>query len=180
MIGAHTFFTENHNNKNCVAWDHKRISVKTAYFSSSYLDQTFKNKRNTCQQKFLIRIHKYTILLLLTKMSRAHRGQARSEIQNLLKEKKVVVISKSSCPYCKMAKQVLAKYEIPEAIIEIREIDDDPQGDNIQNVMQELTGARTVPRIFIGGKCIGGGDEIMTMHNNGELEELLRSNAALI
>ena len=132
-------------------------------------------------QKILITIHRYTIFLRLTKMSRAGRGLVRSQIQKLLKEKKVVVISKSDCPYCNMAKQVLAKYDIPGAIMEITEIDDGQHdGDNIQNVMQELTGARTVPRIFIGGNCIGGGDEIMTMHNNGELEELLRSNAALI
>ena len=132
-------------------------------------------------QKFLIIINRYTIFLRLTKMSRAGRGLVKAQIQKLLKEKKVVVISKSDCPYCSMAKQVLAKYDIPGAIMEITEIDDGQHdGDNIQNVMQELTGARTVPRIFIGGNCIGGGDEIMTMHNNGELEELLRSNAALI
>ena len=101
------------------------------------------------------------------------------EIDNLLKEKKVVVISKSYCPYCKKAKQVLAKYNIPQECIEIREIDSDPNCDEIQNYMKVLTGARSVPRVFIGGKCIGGGDETSSLHENGQLGKLLKDVGAL-
>ena len=32
--------------------------------------------------------------------------------------------------------------------------------------MKQLTGARSVPRVFIDGKCIGGGDETMAAHRN--------------
>jgi len=32
--------------------------------------------------------------------------------------------------------------------------------------MSEITGARSVPRVFIGGKFYGGGDEMMNMHRN--------------
>ena len=103
----------------------------------------------------------------------------RSEIDSLLKEKKVVVISKSYCPFCKKAKQVLAKYNIPKECIEIRELDSDPNGEEIQRYMMELTGARSVPRVFIGGKCIGGGDETQAMHNKGKLEPLLKSVGAI-
>ena len=103
----------------------------------------------------------------------------KSELDNLIKEKKVVVISKSYCPYCKKAKQVLAKYNIPAECIEIREIDSDPNGEEIQNYMRALTGARSVPRVFIGGKCIGGGDETQALHNKGQLEPLLKSVGAI-
>lgn len=103
----------------------------------------------------------------------------KSEIDNLLKEKKVVVISKSYCPYCKMTKQVLAKYNIPKECIEIREIDSDSNYEEIQNYMMALTGARSVPRVFIGGKCIGGGDETQSLHNKGQLEPLLKSVGAI-
>merc|ERR1712223_763534 len=75
------------------------------------------------------------------------------------KDRKVVVISKSYCPFCKKAKQVLAIYNIPKECIEIREIENDPNCEEIQRYMMELTGGRSVPRVFIGGKCIGGGDE---------------------
>jgi len=103
----------------------------------------------------------------------------RAEIDNLLKEKKVVVISKSYCPFCKKAKQVLAKYNIPKECIEIKEIENDPNCEEIQKYMMELTGGRSVPRVFIGGKCIGGGDETQSMHNKGKLEPLLKSVGAL-
>ena len=103
----------------------------------------------------------------------------KSEIGSLVKEKKVVVISKSHCPYCKKAKQMLAQYNIPKEYIAIREIDSDPNCEEIQNYMKGLTGERSVPRVFIGGKCIGGADETSSLHNKGQLEGLLRDAGAL-
>ena len=103
----------------------------------------------------------------------------RSRIDNLLKEKKVVVISKSYCPFCKKAKQVLAKYNIPKENIEILEIESDSDCEEIQKYMQVLTGGRSVPRVFIGGKCIGGGDETQALHNKGKLEPLLKGVGAV-
>ena len=103
----------------------------------------------------------------------------RSKIDNLLKEKKVVVISKSYCPFCRKAKQVLAKYNIPKECIEILEIESDSDCEEIQQYMQALTGGRSVPRVFVGGKFIGGGDETQALHNKGQLEPLLKSVGAI-
>ena len=103
----------------------------------------------------------------------------KEKIDALLQEKKVVVVSKSYCPFCKKAKQVLAKYNIPKEDIAILEIENDSSCEEIQQYMQALTGGRSVPRVFIGGKCIGGGDETMALHNKGKLEPLLRSVGAL-
>ena len=36
--------------------------------------------------------------------------------------------------------------------------------------MKALTGARSVPRVFIDGKCIGGGDETMAAHRNNIIQ----------
>ena len=103
----------------------------------------------------------------------------KEKIDALLQEKKVVVISKSYCPFCKKAKQVLAKYNIPKEDIAILEIENDSSCEEIQKYMQVLTGGRSVPRVFIGGKCIGGGDETMALHNKGKLEPLLKNVGAL-
>ena len=105
-------------------------------------------------------------------------SSVKSKIDNLLKEKKVVVISKSYCPYCTKAKQALAEYQILPECIEILEIDNDSDCDEIQNYMKALTGARSVPRVFIGGKCIGGGDETASMHKNGKLGKMLKEVGA--
>ena len=45
--------------------------------------------------------------------------------------------------------------------------------------MKQLTGGRSVPRVFIGGKCIGGGDETDAAHRSGKLQGMLESAGAL-
>ena len=35
-----------------------------------------------------------------------------------------------------------------------------------QAYMKQLTGASSVPRVFIGGSCIGGGDETAAAHRS--------------
>ena len=36
----------------------------------------------------------------------------------------------------------------------------------LQAYMKQLTGASSVPRVFIGGSCIGGGDETSAAHRS--------------
>jgi glutaredoxin 3 len=42
-----------------------------------------------------------------------------------------------------------------------------------------MTGADTVPRVFIGGECIGGGDDTEKLEKKGELEKKLKQVGAL-
>lgn len=58
----------------------------------------------------------------------------------------------------------------------IAQLDNLPVGDNIidiQDALYEVTGARSVPRVFVGGKFIGGGDDTAAKAANGELKQLL-------
>ena len=90
--------------------------------------------------------------------------------------KKVMIFSKSYCPYCTKAKQVFKKHlgkDLSEEDYEVMEIENNPDCDAIQNYLQKLTGARSVPRVFINGKCIGGGDEAQTLERKGQLAALL-------
>ena len=45
--------------------------------------------------------------------------------------------------------------------------------------MQKRTGARSVPRIFIKGECIGGGSEAAAADSSGDLERRLKSAGAI-
>jgi len=38
------------------------------------------------------------------------------------------------------------------------ELDERDDGNAIQDYLGQLTGGRSVPRVFVGGKFIGGGD----------------------
>ena len=61
---------------------------------------------------------------------------------------------------CFIFKAILEGYGIDASKIKIFEIENDPEMQAIQNHMGKITGGSTVPRIFIGGKFVGGCDEV--------------------
>ncbi|KAL5292802.1 GLRX2 family protein [Megaselia abdita] len=83
---------------------------------------------------------------------------------------RVVIFSKSSCPYCTMAKEQFKKLNFPTKVIELNQRND---GGEIQDVLGEMTGGRTVPRVFVDGNFIGGGTDVKQMYDNGKLKSLL-------
>jgi glutaredoxin 3 len=44
----------------------------------------------------------------------------------------------------------------------------------IQETLEELTGRRTVPNIFIGGEPIGGWDQTSALYQQGKLRAMLQ------
>lgn len=80
---------------------------------------------------------------------------------------KIIIYSKSSCPYCDWAKQLLDAKKVSYS--EIR-VDQDPA--KLQEMIQ-LSGRRTVPQIFINDQAIGGFDDLSALAKAGELDELL-------
>ncbi|XP_046584159.1 glutaredoxin-1-like [Haliotis rubra] len=92
--------------------------------------------------------------------------------------KKVMVFSKSSCPFCVKAKDVLKKYigDILSADdYEVMEIETNSKCGAIQNYLGSITGGSTVPRVFINGQFLGGGDETVAAHKSGQLKSLLQA-----
>lgn len=70
-------------------------------------------------------------------------------VDTILTTKKVVVFSKTYCPYARKAKNILSDYPIDENMIEIIEIEKRPDCAEIQCYMRDLTGASTVSRTRI-------------------------------
>ncbi|KAF8073193.1 GRXC3 [Scenedesmus sp. PABB004] len=95
-------------------------------------------------------------------------------VNTKIKENKVVVFSKTYCPYCIKAKKALTSLIKPEQM-EVVEIDGMSHGEGIdvQDALYEVTGGRSVPRVFIGGKFIGGGDDTAAALASGQLAQLL-------
>jgi len=74
-------------------------------------------------------------------------GDISATIQAKISGKKVMVFSKSYCPYCKMAKAALNKYvgkELSADDYEMWEIENDPNCQAIQNELKKITGASSV------------------------------------
>ena len=68
-------------------------------------------------------------------------------VDEVINNHKVAVFSKSACPYCKKAINILNKYSISDMIIiELDKRDDAP---NIQDYLLKLTGGRTVSKFYL-------------------------------
>ena len=79
----------------------------------------------------------------------------------------VEIYTTSMCPYCVAAKRLLKARGIAYAETDVG---NDP---DLRAEIIERTGRRTVPQIFIGGKAIGGYDELAALDASGELRALV-------
>lgn len=83
---------------------------------------------------------------------------------------KVVIFSKSRCPFCLQTKRLFNGMGIEAEILELDQI---PDGYAIQKELLSLTGQRTVPNVFVRGKHIGGNDDVQAAARTGELQKML-------
>lgn len=86
--------------------------------------------------------------------------------------KRLVVFSKSYCPYSQMAKDILQSYHIIPAPY-IVELDQREDGPIIQSLLEEFTARRTVPNILLNWQPIGGADELQLAASEGSLTRIL-------
>lgn len=86
------------------------------------------------------------------------------------------VFSKSYCPYCVKAKDAIrsALGQPGVAATTVWELDERDDGAAIQAYLGKKTGASTVPRVFVGGKFLGGGDDTARAARDGTLVKLAR------
>ena len=140
----------------------------------------------------------------VVKANPAAMSTAKSFVDSAIRGERVLVFSKSYCPYCAKAKRALAKVrrdrrkrrtharidEVPYAKtgakicvqvlpadkVTVIELDErkDLDGGAIQDVLLELTGGRSVPRVFVDGEFIGGGDDTDALERSGKLELMLK------
>jgi glutaredoxin-related protein len=85
----------------------------------------------------------------------------------LHRESPIVLFTMYGCPYCQNSVRFLKRNKIPFKAINI--------GNNAKMMrdLAESTGWRTVPKIFVQGRFIGGYNELMTMAESGELTHRL-------
>ncbi|XP_024980864.1 monothiol glutaredoxin-S6-like [Cynara cardunculus var. scolymus] len=94
-------------------------------------------------------------------------------VQTVIYSNKIAIFSKSYCPYCRRAKHIFNELQEQPYVVELDLRDD---GYQIQNVLLDLVGRRTVPQIFVNGKHIGGADDLEVAVRSGVLQDLLDGN----
>ena len=82
----------------------------------------------------------------------------------------VVIYTKPGCPYCAMAEALLAKKGV-----DYTEIVASNDAKKKQEMIQRSRGRMTFPQIFIGGKHVGGSDDLHALDRKGELDALLEA-----
>ncbi|EAW61540.1 hCG1979388, isoform CRA_a [Homo sapiens] len=92
---------------------------------------------------------------------------------------KLVVFIKPTCPYCRRAQEILSQLSTKQRLLEFVDITASNHTNKIQDYLQQLTGARMVPRVFIGKDCIGGCSDLVSMQQIGELLTRLKQIGAL-
>jgi glutaredoxin 3 len=81
---------------------------------------------------------------------------------------RVLMYCTATCPYCQAADRLLAKKGVAE--VERVRIDLEPAR---RAEMEKKSGRRTVPQIWIGGRHVGGSDDLHDLEHSGELDQLL-------
>ncbi len=83
----------------------------------------------------------------------------------------VLMYSTAVCPYCIRAESFLKARGVTE-IAKVR-VDLEPAR---RVEMMERTGRRTVPQIYIGGRHVGGYEDLVALERAGKLDPLLAGN----
>ena len=81
-----------------------------------------------------------------------------------------MIFSKSYCPHCKAAKELLRQKNVT---FEVIELDLEQKGAEMQNILEKISGQRTVPNIYINDQHIGGNSDLQAANKNGSLDAKL-------
>jgi glutaredoxin 3 len=79
----------------------------------------------------------------------------------------VTMYTTSWCPYCSRARALLARKGV-----DVQDIDIEAAPEK-RAEMQNRSGRRTVPQIFIGDQHVGGCDDLHALEEAGKLDSLL-------
>ena len=82
--------------------------------------------------------------------------------------KSVKIYTTPYCPYCVRAKRLLERKGVSYQEIDVA------GDDEARIALEERTGRRTVPQIFIGEDHVGGSDDLHDLEEQGKLDALLQ------
>lgn len=91
-------------------------------------------------------------------------------ILNEIGSHKVLMYSKSYCPFCNNAKKLFKLLEVSPHFIELDLVKD---GGEISEALEKMTKQRTVPNIFIAGTQIGGYNDLIDGLSKNKVQDLL-------
>jgi len=83
----------------------------------------------------------------------------------------VLIYLTASCPFCQSAERLLTQKGVTD--VERVRVDLEPAR---RGEMVQKSGRRTVPQIWIGGRHVGGCDDLYALEREGRLDSLLKGS----
>ncbi|KAE8693751.1 Glutaredoxin-C14 [Hibiscus syriacus] len=99
------------------------------------------------------------------------------KVMRLASENGLVLFSKSSCCLCYAVKILFQEIRVTPTV---HELDQDPEGREMESALSRLGYSPPVPAVFIGGKLVGSTNEVMSLHLSGGLIPLLKPNHSML
>jgi cysteine synthase A len=93
-------------------------------------------------------------------------------------EEPVVLFALEWCEFCWSVRKMFAEYEIPYRSIDLDSVayQENNKGGNIRKVIEQRTGLKTIPQIYVGGQHVGGASETFDAIKDGSFQEMLEKN----
>jgi glutaredoxin 3 len=123
----------------------------------------------TCVAAFFPAMHSRSLTTSRIQLS-MHIYSSKETAQAHIKASKIMVFSKTHCPYCKKAKEAINQLTPLFSVVELDVVKD---GAAQQAALLEMTGQNTVPNIFVNGQHIGGCDKTLAAIASGEFQKLI-------
>ncbi|KZT70818.1 glutaredoxin [Daedalea quercina L-15889] len=106
---------------------------------------------------------------------------ARAKIQSAVKSTPVVLFMKGTpeapmCGFSRAAVQVLGLHGVPPEKIQTFNVLEDQE---LRTGIKEFSDWPTIPQLYVDGEFVGGCDILLSMHQSGELEDLLEKKGIL-
>jgi len=91
----------------------------------------------------------------------------------------VVLFALEWCEFCWSVRKMFASYGIPYRSIDLDSVayQEDNKGGDIRKALERVTGLKTIPQIFVGGKHIGGATDLFDACKDGSLQKHLEANS---
>ncbi|XAR58473.1 Thioredoxin-disulfide reductase [Bertholletia excelsa] len=91
-------------------------------------------------------------------------------IRELASKKAAVIFTKSSCCMCHSIKVLFYDLGASPAV---HELDQEASGRDMERALQRLGCNPSVPAVFIGGKYVGTAKDVISLHVDGSLKQML-------
>lgn len=101
---------------------------------------------------------------------------AKTHFNSIIEDNKIIVFSKSYCPFSKGLKERLSKFQITPKL-KVIELDEEENGSELQDYVFQQTGRKTVPNLIIpasGLNSIGGFDDFKEL-NDEQIQKKLNT-----